>query len=50
MTASYNRFTCYKKVNEKYDVEEYRKLGIKEDEFYNKNLSETYLYKLDKFE
>ena len=50
MTDSSNRFTCYRKVNEKYDEEAYKKIGIKEDEFYNKNFSEKYLYKLDKFE
>lgn len=50
VVTAYNKFTCYKKIDEKYDVEEYKKLDIKEDKFYNKNLSETHIYKLDKFE
>lgn len=32
-----------------YDEEEYKKLKIKQDPFYNPNLSKTYPYQLDKF-
>lgn len=46
---AYNKFTCYKN-DDKYNIEEYKKLKIKEDKFYNKNLSKKYMYKLDKFD
>lgn len=32
-----------------YEMEEYEKLKIVQDSFYNQNLSESYLYQLDKF-
>ena len=49
VVTAYNKFTCYRR-DDKYDEEEYKKLGIKEDKFYNNNLSERYMYKLDKFD
>lgn len=49
VTLAPNEFLYAGSLELEYEMDEYKKLKIAQDSFYNPNLSESYLYQLDKF-
>ena len=50
VSDSTNEYLCHGELESDYDVEEYQKLNIQADPFYNPNYSQQYMFKLDKLD